>query len=112
MPGATSDNFPPTTNGNGAAVPRSSVTHLAALSDAIQKKTALLTSSLHEKHLDAPSFELGGSTSFALDQLDLQDKTTRNELIALTRELHDLLVGPKDALKNLAWNVSTVSFFC
>ncbi|KAM0741261.1 hypothetical protein ACQRIT_004118 [Beauveria bassiana] len=103
MPGTTSNGSPPTANGNGTA-PRGSVTHLATLSEAIRTKTTLLTKSLNEKHLDAPSFKLGGSTSFALDELDLPDKATRNELIALTKELHDLLVGPKDTLKNLAWN--------
>lgn len=111
MPGTTSHTLSPVTNGNSVA-PQSAVTHLSALSDDIQTKTALLTNSLNEKHLDAPSFKLGGSTSFALDELDLQDKATRNELIALTKELHDLLVGPKDALKNLAWNVSTSSLEC
>lgn len=111
MPGTTSASFPPTINGNGTVTPRSSVTHLSVLSEAIQTKTTLLANSLNAKHIDAPSFELDGSTSFPLDKLDLQDKTTRSELIALTKELHDLLVGPKDALKNLAWNVGTMPFF-
>lgn len=85
--------------------------HLTALSEAIQAKTTLLANSLNAKHIDAPSFELNGSASFPLDKLDIQDKTTRDELIALTKELHDLLVGPKDTLKNLAWNVGTRSHF-
>ncbi|ATY59545.1 O-family 2 [Cordyceps militaris] len=103
MPGATSDSFQSVANGNGTAA-QSSVAHLAALSETIRTKTALFTKSLNEKHLDAPSFKLGGRASFDLNEFDTQDKDTRNELIALTKELHDLLVGPKDTLKNLAWN--------
>ncbi|KAJ6779632.1 hypothetical protein PWT90_06494 [Aphanocladium album] len=101
MSSSTSESFPPITTGNGSS---SSVTHLANLASAIQTKTASLANSLSEKNLEAPSFDLGGAASFPLATLDLQSKTTRNELIALTRELHDLLVGPKDTLKNLAWN--------
>ncbi|XWW98370.1 hypothetical protein V2A60_006370 [Cordyceps javanica] len=103
MPGTTSKLHTPVACGNGRE-PQSSVTHLATLAEAIQTKTALLTSSLDEKRLDAPSFELGGSTNFPLDEVDPKDKDTRSELIALTKELHDLLVGPKDALRNFAWN--------
>lgn len=101
----TSNNNPHATNGNGTG-PHSSVTHLAALAEAIQTKTASLTNSLSEKHLEAPSFDLGGEAIFPVAQLDSASAATRNELIALTQELHDLLVGPKDTLKNLAWNAS------
>ncbi|KAJ3495133.1 hypothetical protein NLG97_g3614 [Lecanicillium saksenae] len=103
MPGSTPENLSSVTNGNGTG-PSSSVAHLATLAAAIQTKTVCLTNSLNEKHLEAPSYKLGGAASFPMEALDLQDKTIRNELITLTKELHDLLVGPKDTLKNLAWN--------
>lgn len=86
----------------------SSVAHLTTLSQAIQEKTKLLTKSLSQKGIDAPSFEIGGSSGFPLEKLDLEDKVVRDEIINLTQKLHDLLVGPRDTLKNLAWNVSQV----
>lgn len=79
------------------------VAHITALAQAILAKTQYLTKSLARKDPDAPS---DNSSKVAFDKLDLEDRAVRSELITLTQELHDALVGPKDTLKNLAWNVS------
>lgn len=102
-------NLPQATSIHDNVQSLTSVARLTTLSQAIQEKTKLLTKSLSQKGIDAPSFEIEGSSGFPLEKLDLEDKLVRDEIINLSQKLHDLLVGPQDTLKNLAWNVSQVS---
>ncbi|KAK5996560.1 Chlorophenol O-methyltransferase [Cladobotryum mycophilum] len=87
--------------------PESSVDRLTTLSGAIDEKTRFLTDTLRAKGLEAPSFHAGGLSDFPL--LDNEEANrARREIVALTKELHDLVLGPRESLKNLAWD--TVSY--
>lgn len=82
----------------------SSVDRLTTLSKDIEEKTRYLTDALRSKGLDAPSYKANGLSDFPLTEFEAVK--TRQELVALTKELHDLVLGPRETLKNMAWEVS------
>ncbi|KAM0478967.1 hypothetical protein ACHAPX_004945 [Trichoderma viride] len=79
----------------------SSVDRLTTLSKDIEEKTRYLTDALRSKGLDAPSYKANGLSDFPLTEFEAVK--TRQELVALTKELHDLVLGPRETLKNMAW---------
>ncbi|KAF7563540.1 hypothetical protein G7046_g599 [Stylonectria norvegica] len=85
-----------------------SIASLTELSKAIEENTRILTAGLLSKGLEAPSFDVGGLADFPLTEVDAETLKARNELIALTKELHDRVLGPREGLKTLAWD--TVSY--
>lgn len=90
--------------------PEASVERLTTLSKAIDEKTRILTSTLRAKGLAAPSFQAGGLPDFPFTDADTEAVKARQEVVALTQELHDLVLGPREGLKNLAWDVSLASW--
>lgn len=92
--------------GNSLASPESPLNRLTTLSKEIEEKTLVLTDDLRAKGLEAPSFHPDGLADFPLAQLGPEAKKARMEVIALTKELHDLTLGPREGLKTLAWDVS------
>ncbi|KND88663.1 6-hydroxytryprostatin B O-methyltransferase [Tolypocladium ophioglossoides CBS 100239] len=96
--------------GNSLTSPatESPLDRLIFLSREIEEKTRVLTDHLRAKGLQAPSFHPDGLADFPLAQLDTEAKEARMEVIALTKELYDLTLGPREGLKTLAWD--TVSF--
>jgi hypothetical protein len=85
-------------------VKESSVDRLTTLSRSIDEKTRYLTDALRSKGLDAPSYQANGLSDFPLTEVEAVK--ARQELVALTKELHDLVLGPRESLKNMAWEVS------
>ncbi|KAL7785870.1 S-adenosyl-L-methionine-dependent methyltransferase [Trichoderma ceciliae] len=83
----------------------SSVDHLTTLSRAIEEKTRILTDTLRAKGLEAPSYDANGLSDFPLTEVDEEAMRARKEIVALTKELHDLVLGPRESLKNMAWEV-------
>ncbi|PON27705.1 O-methyltransferase [Trichoderma gamsii] len=79
----------------------SSVDRMTTLSKDIEEKTRYLTDALRSKGLDAPSYKANGLSDFPLTEVEAV--RTRQELVALTKELHDLVLGPRETLKNMAW---------
>ncbi|KAL7918558.1 S-adenosyl-L-methionine-dependent methyltransferase [Trichoderma austrokoningii] len=84
----------------------SSVDRLTTLSRDIEEKTRFLADALRSKGLEAPSYQANGLSDFPLTEPEVVK--TRLELIALTKELHDLVLGPRESLKNFAWE--SISF--
>lgn len=82
----------------------SSVDRLTTLSRDIEAKTRFLTDALRSKGLEAPSYQANGLSDFPLTEVEAVK--ARQELVALTKELHDLVLGPRESLKNMAWEVS------
>ena len=78
------------------------------LSENIAEKTRSLTASLKSRGLPLPSSDAVGPSEFALSKMGNDDLKLREELIAQTKELHDLLVGPSEGMKALAKDVSFV----
>ncbi|UKZ91600.1 uncharacterized protein TrAFT101_006575 [Trichoderma asperellum] len=79
----------------------SSVDRLTTLSRDIEVKTRFLTDALRSKGLEAPSYQANGLSDFPLTEVEAVK--ARQELVALTKELHDLVLGPRESLKNMAW---------
>lgn len=85
----------------------SSVKRITALADDISKNSKIVTDYLSEKNLEAASFDVDGLAAFPIDPNDEVAFRARLDLIAATKELHDLTLGPKEGLRYLAWDVSS-----
>jgi hypothetical protein len=86
----------------------SSLKRITDLSDEISKNSKILTDYLSSKGLEAASFDVDGLDEFPISAADEEPYKARLNLIAATKELHDLSVGPKEGLRYLAWDVSDV----
>jgi hypothetical protein len=82
-----------------------SVQRMSALAEQIQQKTKIVTDFLTSKGLDAASFDVNGLSEFPISSDDAVPHKARQELIGLTKDLHDISVGPKESLRYLAWDV-------
>lgn len=82
-----------------------SVERLTALSQEIAAKTKIITDFLTAKGLDAASFDVNGLSEFPISVKDGEPYQARMDLIGLTKELHDIAVGPKETVRYLAWDV-------
>lgn len=83
-----------------------SVQRMTVLSQEIAAKTKIITDHLTSRGLDAASFDVNGLAEFPISQVDEEPYKARLELIGLTKELHDIALGPKEGLRYLAWDVS------
>ncbi|KAL6803347.1 S-adenosyl-L-methionine-dependent methyltransferase [Trichoderma sp. SZMC 28013] len=81
-----------------------SVDRLTILSKAIDEKTRILANKLRAKGLEAPSYHANGLSDFPLNEVDDEAIKVRQEIIELTKELHDLVLGPREWLKTMAWD--------
>ena len=86
--------------------PSPSVDRLSQLSKDIEQKTKILTDRLAANGQDAPSLQPGGLADFPLDPQDTATVEARQELITLTKELNELVQGPREVLRTMAWDVS------
>lgn len=77
----------------------------AELATVIAESTTTITECLTVKGLSAPSFDVDGLTELPISPADKAAYSARLKLIAATKELHDLAVGPKESLRHLAWDV-------
>ncbi|KAH6609932.1 O-methyltransferase [Trichoderma cornu-damae] len=81
----------------------SSVDRLTTLSRNIEEKTRVLTDALRTKGLEAPSYRADGLSDIPLTEVDREAIKARQEIVELAKELHDLVLGPRESLKNMAW---------
>ena len=79
---------------------------MTALAKEIAEKTAIITDYLSAKELEAASYDVNGLSEFPIPPEDEVPFTARLELAAATKELYDISVGPKQRLRDLAWDVS------
>lgn len=86
----------------------SSIERITTLSQQISEKSKVLTDYLVSKGLDAASFDVNGLDDFPISPNDHEAFKARFELVALTKELHDISVGPKENLRYLAWDVRVI----
>jgi hypothetical protein len=80
---------------------------MTQLSNDIAKNTKIITDYLLSKGVEAASFDVNGLDEFPIPPTDEVPFQARLELIAATKELHDVALGPKEGLRYLAWDVST-----
>ncbi|PVH87919.1 S-adenosyl-L-methionine-dependent methyltransferase [Cadophora sp. DSE1049] len=77
---------------------------LTELANVIAESTKIITQYLESKNLSAPSFDVDGLTELSISPADKEAYSARSKLVAATKELHDLAVGPKESLRHLAWD--------
>jgi hypothetical protein len=87
----------------------SSLDRMTQLSSDIAKNTKIITEYLSSKGLEAASFDVNGLDEFPISPTEDVPFKARLDLIAATKELHDVALGPKEGLRYLAWDVSTTS---
>ncbi|KAH8592329.1 hypothetical protein B0O99DRAFT_630306 [Bisporella sp. PMI_857] len=80
------------------------LTRITELASEIAENTKIITEYLAAKNIEVPSFDEDGLTELAISPVDKGASTARSKLVAATKELHDLTVGPKESLRHLAWN--------
>ncbi|KAJ2892177.1 uncharacterized protein MKZ38_010173 [Zalerion maritima] len=81
-----------------------SIQRITSLSEEISGKTKIITDYLSSKGLEAASFDVNGLSEYPIPPQDEIPFKARLELIAATKELHDLALGPKEGLRYLAWD--------
>jgi hypothetical protein len=87
---------------NGAAsIPDS---HIVQLAKIIAAQTAKVDAYFNE-HGIVPSFEPDGRAEIPSLPEDVQD--ARKEIVRATSEMRDLVLGPEESLRWMAWNVSS-----
>jgi hypothetical protein len=82
---------------------------MTELSNDIAKNTKIITDYLSSKGLEAASFDINGLDEFPISPTDDIPFKARLDLIAATKQLHDISLGPKEHLRYLAWDVSCAS---
>lgn len=78
---------------------------LTKLSNAIAENTKIVTDYLESEGLTAPSFDVDGLDEYPIPPTEEAPFKARLKLISLTKEMHDLALGPKEGLRFLAWDV-------
>lgn len=87
---------------------QSSVDRLTTISKSIEENTQILTGKLYTQGLSAPSYERDGLADFPLKESDDETLKARQQILSLTKELRDLVLGPRESLKLMAMDVSTL----
>lgn len=90
----------------------SPIERLEQLSALVSEKTQLLTDFLSTKGRNAPSLSADELAEFPISPDDSEPFKARMVLIEATRELHDIVLGPRESLRALAWGVSLGSCLC
>jgi hypothetical protein len=83
-----------------------SVQRMSDLAQQIAEKTKVITDYLTANNLEAASFDVNGLDAFPISPENEEPHRARMDLISLTKELHDISLGPKEKLRYLAWDVS------
>jgi len=78
---------------------------ITKLSNEIAENTKIITNYLDSKGLAVPSFDVNGLEEYPIPPSEEAPFKARLRLIAATKELHDLALGPKEGLRFLAWDV-------
>lgn len=77
---------------------------ITQLADEISQSSKIITDYLAEKNLPAPSFDEDGLNELGISPADKDASMARSRLVAATKEIHGLTVGPKESLRHLAWD--------
>ncbi|KAK0105630.1 hypothetical protein ONS95_004160 [Cadophora gregata] len=79
-----------------------STSKLIELAATITRETEKLDKYMKEKGLPAPSFEPDAPLNFP--KLDAEAKRAREEIVRATKELGDLVTGPTESVRWMAWD--------
>lgn len=78
---------------------------MSALAKDIKRNVSLVVQGLEERGLQEPSYHANGQAEFPVARVDKATLDARERLLDLTGELRDIAFGPRETLKELAWNV-------
>ena len=81
-----------------------STSKLIELAATITRETEKLDRYMKENGLPTPSFEVDAPSNFP--KLDGEIKKAREEVVRATKELGDLVTGPTESVRWMAWDVS------
>ena len=81
------------------------ISSLVDVSERISKNTAFLQHFLTTRGLPTPSFKVGTPTEFPNPENERAVELTREAILADTRVLFDLVIGPIERLKWTVWQV-------
>lgn len=90
-----------------AQVPQSSEAHIVALAKKISAETEKLEKYMKENGIPDPGFGVDAPGDFPKLPEDMQK--SRQEIVYATRELGDLVRGPRESVRWTVWNVSRES---
>lgn len=85
--------------------------HILRLSESINSNSRLPRSRLNLQRIEASSIRFDRSLEFPASAAGPEATATRHELIAQTKQLHDLLVGPSQRVKAMVMEVSCSFYF-
>ncbi|KAK2591762.1 hypothetical protein QQS21_010552 [Conoideocrella luteorostrata] len=85
--------------------PRTSVDRLTDISRRIEENTHTLADKLNTQGLNAPSYGADGFADFPLKDSGTEALQARQQILELTEELRDLILGPREYLKLMALDV-------
>jgi hypothetical protein len=83
-----------------------STSSLIALAATITRETEKLDKYLKENGTPTPSFDVDAPMDFP--NLPAEIKKAREEVVRATKELGDLVTGPREGLRWMAWDVSFI----
>ncbi|KAH8902067.1 S-adenosyl-L-methionine-dependent methyltransferase [Coniochaeta sp. PMI_546] len=81
-----------------------SIQRMTRLAEEIAEKTKIVTDYLSSKGLEAASLDADGLAEFPISPEDDVPFKARLDLVAATKELYDISLGPKEGLRYLAWD--------
>ena len=81
-----------------------STSNLIALAAIITRETEKLDKYIKESGIPAPSFDVDAPMDFP--KLPAEIRKAREEVVRATKELGDLVTGPREGLRWMAWDVN------
>jgi hypothetical protein len=87
--------------------PANSASRIVELGEIISANTAKVNDFLAESGLPQLTFDVDGPADFPVPSANEDISNARRAVVNATMELHDLMVGPRETLRWLAWSVSS-----
>lgn len=81
---------------------------IVELTDIIAKNTKIVDDFLNAEGKPALSFAVDGPSDFPVPSSNTDIQHARRVVVNATQELHDLMVGPRESVRWMAWSVSVL----
>jgi hypothetical protein len=101
---ATKDHEIETTSEDAGSVAKPSTSSLIQLAATITRETEKLDAFIRESGSPHPGFDVDAPLDFP--KLPKEIEKAREEVVRATRELGDLVTGPREGVRWMAWDVS------
>lgn len=97
------DHFPPTNLSTLTKVSAEGKVNMVELAQIITRETGKLDKYLKDNGSDQPGFDVDSPANFP--KLPAEIKKAREEIVRATKELGDLVTGPTESVRWMAWEV-------